>query len=303
MYQPPYGKLVADRQIEYKVMTTSAPKSQNEISNVENLSDSSSSQKLSSLKIIEYLFLAAFVGACILTKVFPDNQLIVIWVAVFLSSFIFLFLTNRQLAYSSRNRGNQLEIRRKAELYGYLLNPNSSSDNNLIIPVREKALRYCQELIDDYKNTRETSRNIYYTFQLATVILSGVTPILVLVDKLEPSQALLKWLPVICPAVASIVASIVTSFPFQENWISANTTVELLEAEQEKFVLGVSPAYRCYDGADEAQHQQMAKMAVENFITQVNEIHLKQIQKPDETRSREQNTEPAQSTESKQAQS
>ena len=280
-------------------MTTSVDQDQTEISNTL----SSSPQILSFVKIIEYLSLAAFIGAWSLTRVFPDNQLIVIWAAVFLSSFIFLFLANRQLASNSRNRANQLEIRRKAQLYSYLLNPNTSSENNLITPVREKALRYCQELIDDYKNTRETSRNIYYTFQLATVILSGVTPILVLVDKLEPSQAFFKWLPVICPAVASIVASIVTSFPFQENWISANTTVELLEAEQEKFVLGVSPAYRCYDGADEAQHQQMAKMAIENFITQVNEIHLKQIQKPDETRSTEQNTEAAQSTESNERQS
>ena len=281
-------------------MTTSAQKNQTEISNVENLSDSSSPQMLSFLKIIEYLSLAAFVGVCILTRVFPDNQLILIWGAVFLSSFIFLFLTNRQLAQNSTNRANQLEFGKKAELYTYLLNPNNSSENNLMTPARVKALRYCQELIDDYKKTRETSRNIYYTFQLATVILSGVTPILVLVDKLEPGQTLLKWLPVICPAVASIVASIVTSFPFQENWISANTTVELLEAEQEKFILGVTPAYCCYDVADEAQHQQMGKMAIENFINQVNEIHLKQIQKPDETRARKQNTEPAQSTESNQ---
>jgi hypothetical protein len=280
-------------------MTTSAQENQTEISNtVENLSSSSSLQMLSFLKILEYLSLAAFVGVCVLSRVFPDNQLIIIWGAVFLSSFIFLFLTNRQLAQNSRNRSNQLEIKRKAELYSYLLNPSNSLDNNLIIPAREKALRYCQELIDDYKNTRETSRNIYYSFQLATVILSGVTPILVLVDKLEPSQALLKWLPVICPAVASIVASIVTSFPFQENWISANTTVELLEAEQEKFILGVTPAYHCSDLAAEVQHQQIAKMAIENFINQVNEIHLKQIQKPKETQSREQNIEPAQSTES-----
>jgi hypothetical protein len=56
-------------------MTTSAQKNQTEISNpVENLSDSSSPQMLSFLKIIEYLSLAAFVGVCILTRVFPDNQ-------------------------------------------------------------------------------------------------------------------------------------------------------------------------------------------------------------------------------------
>ncbi|WP_333435696.1 DUF4231 domain-containing protein [Microcoleus sp. D2_18a_D3] len=280
-------------------MTTSTDTNQTEISNTV----SSSPQMLSFLKIVEYLSLAAFVGAAILTRVLLDNQLIVIWGAVFLSSFIFIFLTNRELANKSRNSANQLDIRRKAELYNYLLNPNNVSDKNSITPVREKALRYCQELIDDYRNTRETSRNIYYTFQLATVVFSGVTPILVLVDKLEPGQSLLKWLPVICPAVASIVASIVTSFPFQENWISANTTVELLEAEQEKFVLGVTPAYRCYDVADEAQHQQMTKMAIENFINQVNEIHLKQIQKPDDTASKEQKTEPDKSTESKQEQS
>jgi hypothetical protein len=89
---------------------------------------------LSFMKIIEYLSLAAFVGACILTRVFPDNQLIFIWGYVFLSSFIFLFLTNRQLAQNSRNRANQLEFGRKAELYTYLLNPNNSSDNNLITP-------------------------------------------------------------------------------------------------------------------------------------------------------------------------
>jgi hypothetical protein len=65
----------------------------------------------------------------------------------------------------------------------------------------------------------------------------------------------------------------------------------------------VTPAYCCYDVADETQHQQMGKMAIENFINQVNEIHLKQIQKPDETRAREQNTESAQYTESKQEQS
>jgi hypothetical protein len=136
---------------------------------------------------------------------------------------------------------------------------------------------------------------------MATVILSGVTPILVLVDKLEAGQAWLKWLPVICPAIASIVASIVTSFPFQENWISANTAVELLEAEQEKFILGVTPAYRCYDVTDESQRQQQAKMAIENFINQVNNIHLKQVQGSGDKAFKEEKTEQAQSTESNQS--
>lgn len=118
---------------------------------------------------------------------------------------------------------------------------------------------------------------------MATIVFSGITPILVLVDKLDIGLVWFKWLPVIFPALASIVASVVTSFPFQENWISANTAVELLEAEREKFILGVTQAYRCYDIADESQRKKKLKQAIENFINQVNTIHLKQVQEASKT--------------------
>lgn len=155
-------------------------------------------------------------------------------------------------------------------------------ENNTIIPARVKALEYCQELINDYKKTRNLARNFYYVLQIATVILSGITPILVLVDKLEAGQNWLKWLPVICPALASIIASIVTSFPFQKNAVVANTIVELLEAEQEKFILGITPAYRCYDIVEETEQQQRVSQAVELFINQVNNIHLQQVKQATE---------------------
>ncbi|NEQ17761.1 MAG: DUF4231 domain-containing protein, partial [Moorea sp. SIO3E2] len=168
---------------------------------------------------------------------------------------------------------------------------NNSIENNPITLAIEKALTYSQELIDDYKKTRRTSRNAYYVAQMLTIILSGITPILVLLDKLETGSALLKWLPVIFPAVASIVASVSTSFPFQENWIAANTTVELLEAEQEKFVLGVTPAYRFSDSPDGARRQQQSQKAIEHYIVQVNKIHLKQVQSSDGNQSAEKNEE------------
>ena len=255
------------------------------------------------LKSVEYFFLAAFVLAGLLTFVFPGHQIVVIWGAVFLSLWIFFALVNKQVLKNSKLAANQSEIAKRAELYNYLLSTNDNlSENNPLTPVREKALQYCQELIEDYKDNRRNSRNIYYSLQLATVVFSGVTPILVLVDKLEAGLVWFKWLPVIFPAIASIVASIVTSFPFQENWISANTTVELLEAEQEKFILGVTQPYRCYDVDDDTQRQQKAKQAIENFITQVNTIHLKQVQAGSETKSSEQRVESAQSVESNQEQ-
>lgn len=261
--------------------TTDHQKNQMNISDIlEKPSDSSSQTILFPLKVIEYLFLAAFVCSAIITLILPEEKRAGIAEAVSLAVFLFLFFINKQLFQVSSNAVNKSDIKKKAELY--LMNNSNSSANNPITPAREKALQYCQELIDDYKRSRNQSRILYYTLQLATIVFSGVTPILVLVDKLEAGQAWLKWLPVICPAVASIVASVVTSFPFQENSISANTTVELLEAEQEKFILGVTPAYRCYDSSDESEQQQKAKQAIENFIVQVNNIHLKQLQEVSE---------------------
>ena len=230
------------------------------------------------LKVIEYSALATFIGCGILALRWPDNQTFLISAAVSLAIFVFFFLISRQVFQKSANIAKQYELGKTAELYSYLLNNSSSTDSNPLAPARVKALEYCKELIDDYKRIRNQARNFYYVLQLSTVIFSGVTPILVLVDKLETGQGWLKWLPVIFPAIASIVASVATSFPFQKNWISANTTVELLEAEQEKFILGVTAPYRCYDVTDDGQQQQKARQAIENFITQVNNIHLKQLQ-------------------------
>lgn len=113
---------------------------------------------------------------------------------------------------------------------------------------------------------------------MATIVLSGVTPILVLLDKTDAGFPGLKWLPVIFPALASIVTSVSTSFPFQENAVSANSAVELLEAELEKFVLGVTQSYRWSHLTSDPDRRIKQQEAVENFITQVNRIHLKQLQ-------------------------
>ncbi|ABA22584.1 conserved hypothetical protein [Trichormus variabilis ATCC 29413] len=252
-------------------------------SSLEALSSLTGQKTLFILKLLEYLLAAAFVCAGIVLTVYADNKNLLISGIIALTILSFLFLFNRQLFQDSQNTAYRYSIIKKAELYSYLLNnSNSVFDSNQIVPAREKALQYCQDLIDDYKKARNLSRNLYYVLQISTVILSGITPILVLVDKLEAGQAWLKWLPVICPAIASIVASIVTSFPFQKNWVAANTTLELLEAEQEKFILGVTPAYRCYDLSDTSQQQQKASQAIEQFIVQVNNIHLQQVQQASE---------------------
>ncbi|MDP5018990.1 DUF4231 domain-containing protein [Anabaena sp. UHCC 0187] len=228
--------------------------------------------------LIDYLLGAVAITSVIIIFVDSSNQQYVTAAAVALTVAIGLFLFNRQSVNNAKKETQRIELSKKAELYTSLLSNGTTLDYNTILPARAKALEYCQELINDYKSSRNLARNLYYVLQISTVIFSGITPILVLVDKLEAGQAWLKWLPVICPAIASIVASIVTSFPFQKNSMAANTVVELLEAEQEKFILGISPAYRCYDIPEEAKQQQKVSQAIEQFINQVNNIHLQQVQ-------------------------
>lgn len=241
-------------------------------------SKSSSPGILSFLKVLEYLSFAASIGSGITLYLSPDNIKLPIVLAVSIALFIFLYLLNRQLQINYTNTIKDSDLLKKATLYGNVSQLENSPENIQITQAVEKALRYTQELIDDYKNTRRQARNIYYILQLGTIVFSGVTPILVLVDKLEAGQNWLKWLPVICPAIASIVASVVTSFPFQENWISANRVVELLEAEQEKFILGANTSYKIYDIADPTERCKKARNSIANFITKVNTIHLKQVE-------------------------
>ncbi|AOX01347.1 hypothetical protein BJP34_19590 [Moorena producens PAL-8-15-08-1] len=263
---------------------------------IDQVSSSSITKKPSVLlKTGSYLFLVAGLGIGIASIFISDRQLLLIVSAACLALFIFLFLINQQLWEDYKEANYQSKLIQKSKLCSVLWCGNNSTENNTITLAIEKALSYSQELIDDYKKTRKNSRNAYYLAQMLTIILSGITPILVLVDKLETGSALLKWLPVIFPAIASIVASVSTSFPFQENWIAANTTVELLEAEQEKFILGVTKAYRFSDSSDKTdkasdssdktdksgKRQKQLQNAIEYYIVQVNKIHLKQVQSSD----------------------
>ena len=47
----------------------------------------------------------------------------------------------------------------------------------------------------------------------------------------------------------------------------------------------MTPPYPCYDVSDETQQQQKASQALEDFILQVNNIHLNQLQQTSETQS------------------
>ena len=225
--------------------------------------------------LVEFLLVSVCVGLGAMALLLLERREIVILVIASTIILLLLLLLNRQSLSDYRRFSKQRQNQAKAELYNRLFG-NEIADESVNL-MRGRAIQYSQELIDDYKGVRTNSRNIYYSFQISTIILSGVTPILVLLDKVDIQVVWMKWLPVIFPAIASIVTSLATSFPFQENWMAANRAVELLEAEQEKFILGVTPAYRFLNLPDDSQRKQKVQESVESFIAKVNQIHLKQF--------------------------
>lgn len=229
-------------------------------------------------KFTEYILLASFIGTTVLSIILPLHQKLATYSTLSISAFVFIFLANKQLAFNLQRKMLKADVITKSAVQDATMELTEGTAQKRASIARIRALRYCQELIEDYKNTRRNSRNIYYISQISTTILSGITPILVVVERLDTGPTWFKWLPVLFPALAAIISSIVTSFPFQEKWIEANKVVELLEAEQEKFILGITEPYRSYDVADAAQQQVRLKQSIENFIGKVNSIHLNQIQ-------------------------
>ncbi|MDY6781192.1 MAG: DUF4231 domain-containing protein [Cyanobacteriota bacterium] len=226
--------------------------------------------------VIELLLISACVIAGAIAALYIDSKEAVVYAVVSIIILTLLLLLNKRLLNDDQRDRKKQDNQRKARLYSILFG-DAIADESIDV-MRQRAIQYCQELIDDYKVVRQQARGLYYVFQISTIVLSGVTPILVLLDKVDINIPWIKWLPVIFPAIAAIVTSLSTSFPLQENWVAANAAVELLEAEQEKFILGVTPAYRFFDVPEEAQRKRKMQASVESFITQVNQIHLKQVQ-------------------------
>lgn len=179
-------------------------------------------------------------------------------------------------------------------IIGFLIfnRPSSPTLDSNILPgdpdnldkLYRRAIQYCDDIIEFYQGMRYRTRRYFIFFQLTTAALTGLTPILVLVDKagdlkqtLPPAaQIILTWSIIIVPGIAAILATTSTIFNFQEDWIQAKKTAESLEAIREEFMIGASPHYQI-TAQDAQTKQKQQKQALENFIINVNELHLQQI--------------------------
>ncbi len=85
--------------------------------------------------------------------------------------------------------------------------------------------------IDWYNKKSIRNHKIYSTFQLTLIILSSLTPILILITLGFPDYYYLQWIPIIISIIVAILASALKTFKFEEKWINYRTTCETLKKE------------------------------------------------------------------------
>jgi hypothetical protein len=133
---------------------------------------------------------------------------------------------------------------------------------------QERAIARCDDQIDWYERQKRTKRWLYWFFQNAVIVLTALTPILILwanvpevesrgwplLDEHKPS-ALLTALPA---ALAAMLAAIMSSYQWREQWTRFGFTAEMLKSEKVKFETRTTADY---SGNEED--------ALSNFVTRI----------------------------------
>src|SRR5215831_4082247 len=89
---------------------------------------------------------------------------------------------------------------------------------------RKKACERYDSQVAWYEKSKKQARMFFRLSQTLVIILSGITPVLILATDCKVVQA-------IPPAVASILAGVVGIFQWQEDWRRRGLALEALKSE------------------------------------------------------------------------
>jgi hypothetical protein len=120
----------------------------------------------------------------------------------------------------------------------------------------------CQKMIDWYEKNKRVPRRLYYVSQTATIVLSAVTPVLILWEELP------KAVQALPAAVAGIAAGLNAVYRWRENWVLRAHTSELMKRELVKFRARASEHYRADLGEQEA---------IDNFVGRIESITMGEL--------------------------
>ena len=102
---------------------------------------------------------------------------------------------------------------------------------------RDLAIDFCEERIRHYARFKVLALTTYYFFQTGIIVLSAVTPLLVLDDI---GSALFRAAPA---AIAGVFAALSTVYHTRENWLRCVEIEDALTNELLKYQTESSPLY------------------------------------------------------------
>lgn len=82
-----------------------------------------------------------------------------------------------------------------------------------------------------YDEKSEKNKNLYEKFQFGLIIFSAITPVLIAIQMDPIISSYLKWFPIITSVFVAILASVLKTFKYQENWLNYRTISETLKKE------------------------------------------------------------------------
>ena len=117
---------------------------------------------------------------------------------------------------------------------------------------QEKAIMRCDDQIKWYEREKCKKRILFWIFQNAVIVLSALTPVLILWGNaaddgsrqwlgVGPPSALVQAIP---PALAAMLASVISSYQWREQWTRFGFTAEMLKSERVKFETRTTADYR-----------------------------------------------------------
>jgi hypothetical protein len=122
---------------------------------------------------------------------------------------------------------------------------------------REKALKYCKEQIEFYEGVKRHNRLAFQVAQVLTIVLSGITPVLILMGDLS---APLQALP---PALVTMIVGLSGIFQWKENYLRFASASEALKGELLRFETRTSEEYKS---------SLKGSTALDHFVTRVANI-------------------------------
>jgi hypothetical protein len=110
---------------------------------------------------------------------------------------------------------------------------------------QKRAIARYDILIAWYLSSRTRARCLFYSIQTLVIVLSGITPVIVIADAHPFWHGLF-------PAMSAIFAGLLGIYQFHDSWMRRSVAAESLRREHSKYITRVGTDYGLHLTADQA---------------------------------------------------